>query len=266
MSLAAPLDAPVTLRDEGLAALPGVRHGFLGRRGGVSEGLYDSLNCGFGSSDARDRVAENRRRALLLTDAVDATLLTVHQTHSADVVVAEEPWRPDAAPRADAIVTRRPGLAIAILTADCAPVLFADLEAGVIGAAHGGWRGALDGVLEATVAEMRRLGARPQATVAAIGPCIGPDSYEVGPEFPKPFLARDPAHARFFRPSARAGHFLFDLPAYVTARLVAAGVQAAATAARDTCAEADRFFSYRRATHAGERDYGRQVSLIALER
>ncbi len=257
-------EAIAPLRQGALAAVPGVRHAFLGRRGGVSEGLYGSLNCGFGSADARERVAENRRRALALAGLAGAPLMTVHQTHSDRVVVVEEPWPTEAAPRADAIVTRRPGLALGILTADCAPVLLADPEAGVIGAAHAGWRGALDGILEATVAAMRGLGARPAATVAAVGPCIAQASYEVGPEFPAPFLARGGDAQRFFRAAARPGHFLFDLAGYVAARLGALGIGRVEAAPCDTCAEADRFFSYRRATRAGERDYGRQVSLIAL--
>ncbi|MBX6323595.1 MAG: peptidoglycan editing factor PgeF [Rhodospirillaceae bacterium] len=256
--------APV--RQEALLAIARVRHAFLGRRGGVSEGLYDSLNCGFGSGDARERVAENRRRALALADLAGAALLTVHQTHRDRVVVVREPWPGDSAPRADAMVTSRPGLALGILTADCAPVLLADAEAGVVGAAHAGWRGALGGILEATVAAMRGLGARPEATVAAVGPCIAQASYEVGPDFPAPFLARDGASARFFHAAPRPGHFLFDLAGYVTARLRALGIGCIQATPADTCAEADRFFSYRRATRAGERDYGRQISLIALTR
>jgi YfiH family protein len=256
----------IPLRQEVLAELPSVRHAFLGRRGGVSEGIYDSLNCGFGSGDARERVAENRRRALALAELEAGALLTVYQTHSARVRVVEEGWTPEAAPQADAMVTRRPGVALGILTADCAPALLADAQAGVIGAAHAGWRGALDGVLEATIAAMEGLGARRAATVAAIGPCIAQASYEVGPDFPQPFLARDPADARFFRPAARDGHWMFDLEGYVAMRLTAAGVAMVERSRRDTCADEQKYFSYRRTTRAGERDYGRQVSLIALER
>lgn len=263
MGLMMPAD-PAPLRQPALGAVDGVRHAFLGRRGGVSEGIYDSLNCGFGSGDARERVAENRRRALALAEIDGAPLLTVHQTHSAAVTVVEEPWTPEAAPKSDAMVTRRPGVALGILTADCAPVLLADAEAGVIGAAHAGWRGALDGVLEATVAAMQALGARPQATVAAIGPCIAQASYEVGPDFPQPFLARNPDDARFFRPAPRSGHWMFDLAGYVAMRLATAGVGLVEAAGRDTCTEREAYFSYRRTTHTGEPDYGRQVSLIAL--
>ncbi len=241
-----------------------VRHGFFTPEGGVSGGLYASLNCGAGSKDDPDKVAENRARALGRLDAGDLALLTVYQVHSPTAVVVDRPFAPGARPKADAMVSRTPGLALAVLTADCAPVLFAEPAAGVIGAAHAGWRGALDGVVEATVAAMAELGAEPSRIAACVGPAIGPTSYEVGPEFPAPFLARDDGDRRFFATAARAGHFMFDLPGYVRARLGAAGVGRIDDLGRDTRTEATQFFSYRRATLQGEPDYGRQLSAIAL--
>ena len=191
-------------------------------------------------------------------------LVTVYQVHSADVVVCDAPWRPEESPRADALVTANPAVALGILTADCTPVLFAAPDARVVGAAHAGWRGALVGVLEATVAEMNRLGAENKEIVAVIGPCIAQDSYEVGPEFPQPFLDQDRANERLFRPSDRSGHHQFDLPGYVARRLAALGLAAVHDLACDTAAEEERFFSYRRSVHRGEPDYGRQLSAIAL--
>lgn len=243
----------------------GVRHGFFTREGGVSEGLFASLNCGFGSGDDPERVAVNRTRAAEQLGLSGDALLTVYQTHSTDAVVAEAPWPPDQAPRADAIVTRRRGLALGVLTADCAPVLLADPEAGVVAAAHAGWRGARAGILEAAIKAMADLGARPAHIVAGIGPCIRQESYEVGAEFHDAFLADDPATADFFRPSPRPGHFQFDLPGYVRRRLERLGLASVDALAMDTCADEQRFFSYRRATKRGERDYGRALSAIALE-
>lgn len=243
----------------------GVRHGFFTRQGGVSEGLFASLNCGFGSGDDPQRVAVNRARAADRLGVTGEALITVHQTHSADVMVAEEPWPPDKAPQADAIVTRRGGIALGVLTADCAPVLLADGSAGVVGAAHAGWRGAREGILEATIAAMVKLGARADAIVAGVGPCIRQASYEVGPEFHAAFIADDPANAAFFNPAPRAGHFLFDLPGYVRQRLERHGIRAVAALDIDTCADERRFFSYRRAVKRGERDYGRALSAIALK-
>lgn len=238
-----------------------VPHGFLGRTGGVSEGIFRSLNVGLGSSDSREAVLENRRRAV---DAVapGSRLVTLHQLHSARVVVAGD-WHDDERPEADALVTNRPGIAIAILTADCAPVLFADGRAGVIGAAHAGWKGAIGGVLEATVDAMVALGAARNRIVAAIGPCIAQRSYEVGEDFRAGFLGQDSAFARFFAYGA-AGHSQFDLEGFCADRLRAAEVGAVQPLAIDTYAADDRFFSYRRTTHAGEPDYGRQLSLISL--
>jgi YfiH family protein len=247
-----------------LADLDGVQHRFFTRRGGVSAGLYSSLNCGYGSGDQADNVRENRRRAAAAFDLGETDLLTVHQIHSTDVLtVAEQRWSSPGAPKADALVTDRPGVVLGVLAADCAPVLFADGDAGVIGAAHAGWKGALGGVVDTTIAAMERLGARRERIQAAIGPCIGRDSYEVGPEFPAPFLAQDAGNAAFFRPAARAGHFLFDLAGYLVHRLGRAGIAAGATG-HDTLAADDDFFSYRRNTLVGVRDYGRGLSAVAL--
>ena len=241
-----------------------IAHGFFTREGGVSGGIYGSLNCGPGSKDDPKNVAANRACAVDRLAAGQLALLTVYQIHSATVVPVDRPFAPAARPKADAMVSRTPGLALAVLTADCAPILFAEPAAGVIGAAHAGWRGALDGVLEATVAAMAELGAAPSRIAACIGPTIGRHSYEVGPDFPARFLARDDGDRRYFTDSARAGHFMFDLPGYVRARLAAAGVGTIDDLDRDTRAEPALFYSYRRATLQGEPDYGRQLSAIAL--
>lgn len=241
-----------------------VRHCFFTRQGGVSRGIYASLNCGYGSNDERAKVTENRRRALAVIELPEEALATTYQVHSADVVDVSEPWPLDARPRVDAMVTMRPGVALGIGTADCAPVLFADPEVGVIGAAHAGWRGAVNGVLEATVQRMMQLGADPRRIHAAVGPCIGQASYEVGPEFPRPFLEHDPENQRFFVPGKRAGHLMFDLPGYVLSRLQRLDLASVEHTGHDTCAEADLFFSYRRTTLAGQKDYGRGLSVIAL--
>ncbi len=247
-----------------LAALASVRHGFFTRRGGVSAGVFGSLNCGFGSGDAPERVAANRDRVRQKLDLAAGGLLTLYQVHSADAVMVRETWAREAAPKADAMVTDRPGIALGILTADCVPVLLADPAAGVIGAAHAGWRGAVGGVVGATVAAMTARGARTNRIQAAIGPAIGRVSYEVGPEVRETFLQAAPENARFFVASGNAGHWLFDLPDYVCQQLAAAGVAAVEAMHRDTCAEPAAFFSYRRACQRGEPDYGRQISAIAL--
>jgi len=248
-----------------LAGLDGVQHRFFTRRGGVSAGLYSSLNCGYGSGDGPDNVRENRRRAAASFELAETELLTMHQIHSTDVLtVADRRWTSPGAPKADAMVTDRPGVALGVLAADCAPVLLADARAGVIGAAHAGWKGALAGIVDATIAAMERLGAQRERLQAAIGPCIGRESYEVGPEFPAPFLAQDDANAVFFRAAPRAGHFLFDLAGYLAHRLALAGVSASATG-HDTLRASDDFFSYRRNTLEGVRDYGRGLSAIALK-
>jgi polyphenol oxidase len=242
----------------------GVRHAFHTRHGGVSRGLYDSLNCGLGSDDDRDAVLANRARAVTMLDLPPESLFTVYQYHSAEVATVGDGPLPAERPRADAVVTRRPGIAIGISTADCAPVLFGDAEAGVIGGAHAGWRGALGGVMEATVAAMQALGASTGRITAAIGPTIGPDSYEVGPEFPAPFIAQDPVNQRFFRPAARDGHWMFDLPSYCARRLSLLGLGQVMETRRDTCGEVDDFFSYRRSRLKAEADFGRLISVIAL--
>jgi YfiH family protein len=247
-----------------LAELAGVRHAFFTRQGGVSEGLYASLNVGRGSGDDAVRVAQNRARAAGALGGDADALATAYQIHSARAVVIEAPFE-GAPPQADAVVTRAPGLICGALAADCAPVLLADPEARVVAAVHAGWRGALGGVVEAAIAAMVSIGADPARISAAVGPCIGPASYEVGREFLATFVAADPANAAFFAAGATSEKRLFDLPAYVLARLAAAGVTGAEWIGRDTCAEADWFFSNRRAVHRGERDYGRLLSAIALE-
>ncbi len=246
-------------------ALTGVRHGFFTRRGGVSEGPYAALNCSLSSKDDRDRVRENRRRAM---DALGLDIVALHgltQVHGIAVAEVEAGWAEGEGPQADAMVTRRPGIALGIVTGDCAPVLFADAGAGVVGAAHAGWRGAVAGVIEATVEAMERLGARRGNIAAAVGPCIGQASYEVGPDLRDAVLARDAADARFFAQGRRAERWQFDLPGYCAARLGALGLAAVATAGACTLAEEDRFFSHRRRTLAGGRDpIGHQLSAIAL--
>jgi polyphenol oxidase len=247
-----------------LAALPGIRHGFFTRTGGVSEGIYASLNGGIGSHDAPARVAENRARMAAALAVRPERLLTAYQIHSADVVTADGPWTPETRPRADAIVTRTRGLAIGATTADCGPVLFADAQAGVIGAAHAGWRGAFHGVLEATIAALESCGADRGRLVVALGPMIRQPNYEVGAEFVARFEAVDAANGLFFTASARAGHALFDLPGYIAARLRGCGIAHIEDVGRCTYAEPQEFFSYRASTHRGEPDYGRHVNAIAL--
>jgi len=245
--------------------LPGLRHAFFTRAGGVSGGIYESLNCGPGSRDDPATVRANRARALAALDLPADALVTTHQVHSATALPVTAPWPADERPQGDALVTRRRGLALGVLTADCAPVLFVDPEAGVIGAAHAGWRGALDGVLDAALAAMEAEGAVRARILAGIGPCIGKRSYEVGPEFPAPFLGQDPDNGDFFAAAAtRPGHFLFDLKGYVARRLARAGLAGVEVLPCDTYAEPARFFSHRRARHAGEADYGRLLSAIAL--
>lgn len=244
------------------AALGDIPHGFLGRKGGVSTGIYAGLNVGLGSEDGREAIAENRRRAV---DAVlpGAQLVTVHQVHSPDVVTVSAPIDEANRPPADALVTNKPGLLLGILTADCVPVLFADAQAGVVGAAHAGWKGALHGVTDRTLDAMEKLGASRENIACAIGPCIGRASYEVSESFLLTFLKEDAANERFFVDN-RPGHAMFDIEGYVAARLAHAGVAKVATLGEDTCSQPDRFFSYRRACLQGEPGYGRQFSLIGL--
>ncbi|MCR6630044.1 MAG: peptidoglycan editing factor PgeF [Magnetospirillum sp.] len=243
-----------------------IRHAFFTREGGVSQGIYASLNCGPGSNDDAAAVAENRARAMAMLDLAPQALVTVHQSHTPDVVVVDGPWSEAGRPVADAMVTVTPGLALGILTADCAPVLLADRRGTVVAAAHAGWKGAVGGVLENTLDKMVALGARKNNLVAAIGPCIGQRSYEVGPDFPAPFLAEEPQNRDFFAPAARDGHFLFDLPGYISRKLSRLGVIDVTRVPADTCRDEARFFSYRRATLRGEPDYGRQLSIIMLDR
>ena len=247
-------------RAASLAGLPGIAHGFFGRAGGVSEGLYASLNCGLGSRDRQASVAANRARAAAAIGIAPQNLLTLYQIHSPEVVTVREAWSGQG-PEADGMVTRTPGIALGVLAADCTPILFADAAAGVIGACHAGWKGALAGVAEATVAAMRREGARDIA--AAIGPTIRQPSYEVGAEFRDAFTARDAGHARWFAPGKAADKFQFDLPGFLTARLGEAGVTRIEDLAVCTYADGG-YFSYRRTTHRGEPDYGRNLSAIAL--
>ncbi|MFD1787715.1 peptidoglycan editing factor PgeF [Sphingomonas floccifaciens] len=243
-------------------ALTGVAHGFLTRAGGVSDGAYASLNCGIGSHDDAAKVTENRRRA---TEAVvpGAQLAGLYQVHGADAVAVLDAFDPAVRPNADALVTNRPGIALGILTADCAPVLFADVTAGVVGAAHAGWKGALGGVTDTTLLTMETLGADRDRIVAAVGPCIAQASYEVDDAFRQRFAAEEAEADRFFR-DATAGHAMFDLAGYVAYRLARAGVRTVEIVGADTYADEARFFSYRRATHRAEGDAGRQISIIGL--
>jgi YfiH family protein len=245
------------------AALGQVRHAFLGRAGGVSQGVCAGLNVGLGSDDDREAVRTNRRLAVEAV-APGARLVTLHQVHSATAIAVTEPFPDDARPPADGMATDRPGLALGILTADCAPVLFADAEAGVIGAAHAGWKGALGGVVEATVAQMERLGAQRSRIAAAVGPCIARRSYEVDDPFFQRFSEAEASNERFFASGAREGRHQFDLEAFVLSSLAASGLKRIEALGEDTYSQPERFFSYRRATHRGEADYGRQVALIAL--
>jgi YfiH family protein len=243
-------------------SLGGSPHGFLGRRGGVSAGGLAGLNVGYGSNDDRAAIDENRRVAIAAL-LPEAPLATVHQVHSAEVAYVARPWPQDDRPRADAMVTDRPNLLLGILTADCAPVLFADYDAGVVAAAHAGWRGALAGVTDSTIAAMERFGARRATIHAAVGPCIAQPSYEVDEAFRDRFIDEDPANERFFVDGA-AGKPHFGLEAYIVHRLVSAGIEEVEALGLDTYSAPDRFYSYRRATHRGEADYGRQLSAIAL--
>jgi purine-nucleoside/S-methyl-5'-thioadenosine phosphorylase / adenosine deaminase len=258
------VDAGTMLQAASLAKLARIRHAFFTRHGGVSQGVYASLNGGVGSDDAPAKVGENRARMAAALGVAPERLLTPYQIHSPDVIVAEAPWPREARPRADAVVTRVPGLAVGVSTADCGPLLLADAEAGVIGAAHAGWRGALNGVIEAAVDTMQQQGATRARITAALGPTIRQENYEVGPEFVERFLAADGTNARFFKPSPRAGHAMFDLPGYIAACVQRAGIVNFEDLGLCTYAEPARFYSYRRATRLGEADYGRHINAIAL--
>jgi len=239
------------------------RHGFFTRRGGVSSGIFKGLNCGPGSSDQRDAVMTNRSRAAEALGVAPASLISLHQLHSSEVLVVEGPLPEGPRPRCDAMVSNRPGVALGILTADCQPILFADAKARVVGAAHAGWKGALDGVIDATVAAMEGLGARREDIHAVIGPSISQSAYEVGPEFVARFVEHDPANARFFA-SGEGDRSFFDLPGYGLARLAATGIASARWIGLCTYGEPERFYSYRRSCHRAEADYGRLLSAIAL--
>lgn len=245
------------------AGKSGIKHGFFTRIGGVSTGIYQGLNIGTGSSDDQNLVRENRRRVANWMGVAPDALITAHQIHSPDAIIVRAPF-PGERPKADAVVTDRPGVAVAASTADCGPVLFADAQARVVGAAHAGWKGAFTGVLESTIEAMESLGASRENIVAVLGPSIGPDSYEVGPEFVARFVEADQANAGYFKPSGKNGHAWFDLNRYTVDRLRRTGVTAAHLG-RCTYAEEDLFYSYRRTTHRGEADYGRQISAIVLE-
>ena len=248
-----------------LSALPGIRHAFFTRSGGVSEGIYESMNGGLGSEDAPAKVAENRARMAAALGVKPENFLSVYQIHSPNVVVADAPWPAAERPRADAIVTRTPGLAIGIGTADCGPVLLADAQARVIGAAHAGWRGAFTGVLEATIDEMEKLGAKRERIAAAAGPMISQRNYEVGQDLIDRFLQADKHNARYFVQASRPGHAMFDLPGYVVDRLKAAGITRVEDLGCCTYADPAQFYSYRRSTHRQEPDYGRHINAIALQ-
>lgn len=252
------------LQAPSLAKLAGIRHAFFTRSGGVSDGIYASLNGGVGSNDAPAKVQENRARMAATLGVAPERFLTPYQIHSPDVVVADSSWTQETRPRADALVTREPKLAIGVSTADCGPLLFADAEAGIVGAAHAGWRGAFTGVIEATLAAMEKLGAARERIAAALGPTIRQPNYEVGAEFIERFLAADADNARFFVPSARAGHAMFDLTGYIAARARRSGIGHFEDLGLCTYADPERFFSYRRMSQRGEPDYGRHINAIAL--
>lgn len=243
---------------------PAVAHGFFTRAGGHSTGIFASLNCGLGSGDDPDLVKMNRAVVGRSLGVAETHVVTAHQIHSADAIEVTEVWQPEDRPKLDGLVTKQKGIAIATLTADCGPVMFADGEAGVIGVCHAGWKGALLGVTDSTISAMVKIGASRDRIAATIGPTISKENYEVGPEFPTPFLQQDKNHSQFFTSSSKADHFLFDLPAYLRMRLKAAGLTHVNDLALCTYADESRFYSYRRATHRGEVDYGRLISAIAL--
>ena len=247
-----------------LASLPGQSHGFLTRQGGVSRGLYDSLNCGHASGDDLKRVNENRRRAVEMVDKRIKTLCVARQVHGRDAIFVESDWPDGDTPQADALVTNQPSIALGVTSADCAPVLIFEADAGVVAAVHAGWRGALAGVVEAAVKAMTEVGTIPDCMVAAIGPCIARESYEVGTEFSTPFLKQDPDNSRFFEPAEDPAKSRFDLPAYVCSRAAKAGIGTVDAVGLDTCKNEELFFSYRRACLRGEDAFGLGISIIAL--
>ena len=240
----------------------GIAHGFFTREGGFSTGIFSSLNCGLGSGDDIETVGRNRAKVAAAVAVQPTHLVSAFQVHSADVAVVEAPFFER--PKVDGLVTRTRGIALGILTADCGPVLFADAKAQVIGACHAGWKGAVSGITDATVLSMEKLGAARENIVAVLGPTISQSAYEVGPEFPKPFLEQDSGHQKYFMPSFKSGHYMFDLPAYLVDRMKAFGIGHVHDLGLCTYADEQRFFSYRRATHRTEKDYGRLISAIAL--
>lgn len=244
--------------------LDGLTHGFFTRQGGHSSGVFSSLNCGLGSGDDREAVLRNLAVVAEKLGVGPSHLLSAFQVHSAEALTVSGPWESETRPRVDALVTKTPGVALGVLTADCGPVLFADRQARVVGAAHAGWKGALTGVTSRTLQVMEEQGADRSRIVAVIGPMISQDAYEVGPEFPQRFIEAEKANARFFSPSRRAGHAMFDLPGYLAHRLTAEGVALVVNMSLCTFGDESRFFSYRRTTHRNERDYGRLISAIAL--
>lgn len=256
MTILSPILAPQ------LHALPGVCHGYFTRPGGVSTGIYKGLNARLGSNDKREHVIENRQRIAKHLSVSVNNLISPYQIHSNDIVHGRSPW-PEERPKADGIVADKAGIAIGILTADCGPVLFSDPDAGVIGAAHAGWKGALNGVLENTISEMENLGAKRKNIIAVLGPSISQANYEVGPDFPAPFVTQNKSHEKFFIASQKPGHHMFDLTSYIVERLNQAGVNGSALN-RCTYAEEENFYSYRRTTHRGESEYGCQLSAIVL--
>lgn len=249
-----------------LSKLPGLRHGFFGRQGGVSTGIYSSLNCGLGSDDDRNAILANRAHIAMTLGLPTNQLLNVHQYHSPEVLTITEPWDVNTTPKADGMVTNVNNIGLGILTADCAPVLYADEQAGVIGASHAGWRGALYGVTDNIISSMEKLGAKRAAITAVIGPTISKNAYEIGPEFIKKFLEVDANNQQFFTPSTSQDHFMFDLPGYLVQRLKRAKIGIVTNLNICTYKDAEHFFSYRRTTHAREKDYGRQLSAISLEK
>jgi polyphenol oxidase len=242
----------------------GIAHGFFTRGGGHSTGIFASLNCGLGSGDDPDLVKMNRDVVARALGVDEGRVVTAHQVHSADVVEVNDVWEANNRPKVDGLVTRQKNLALGVLTADCGPVLFADVDAGVIGCCHAGWKGALGGVTHATVAAMEKLGADRARIVAVLGPTISREAYEVGPEFPQPFLLQSELNAKYFTASTKPDHFMFDLPAYIRMRLQGSGLRGVFDLGLCTYADEARFYSYRRATHRGEADYGRLISAIAL--
>ncbi len=254
----------LTFLTTGLDDIKWVSHGFFTRQGGASGGIYNSLNCAFSSDDDKEAVRLNRGKVAEALHLEPDNIVTVYQVHSNKVVTVNEPWTRDKSPQADALITDKRGIGLGILTADCAPILFASKNAKVVAAAHAGWKGALTGIAEETVRNFSHYGVAPGDVIAAIGPCIGPQSYEVKDDFKKPFLDQDAENGQFFQAGARAGHLIFDLPGYLVHRLRKIGVGAVIDTKQDTLGNETSFFSYRRTTLRGEKDYGRQMSVIAI--